>query len=394
MNTKILLGVLMVMILYIAQAQMPQSSNQQTDQVDPDSPPNPDHQARKVQVALILDTSNSMDGLIEQAKSRLWDIVNTLGTIYYRAHPVNIEIALYEYGNDRLNHETNYIRLVQDFTHDLDMVSEKLFGLQTLGGEEYCGAVLQNASKVLKWSPSNEDIKLIYIAGNESFAQGPISYTEVLRNEISKKDIQVNTIFCGKYQEGVNIHWSHGAQLAHGKYFAINSDDQVRHIATPYDDSILYYNHQLNDTYIAYGVDKDEKKEFMLEQDNKAARSSKETMTKRAISKSKKSVYKNQEWDMVDAYEEAPESIQSIPENQLPDEMIGMTETEKKKYVEKKHAQRNQIQKKISALNKERNQYVQQERSKSSSTNNDDFGMAVVQSIESIAKQKGYELKN
>ena len=32
----------------------------------------------KIQVALLLDTSNSMDGLIEQAKSRLWNIVNNL----------------------------------------------------------------------------------------------------------------------------------------------------------------------------------------------------------------------------------------------------------------------------------------------------------------------------
>ena len=29
-----------------------------------------------VQIALLLDTSNSMDGLINQAKSQLWDIVN------------------------------------------------------------------------------------------------------------------------------------------------------------------------------------------------------------------------------------------------------------------------------------------------------------------------------
>ena len=31
-----------------------------------------------IQVAILLDTSGSMDGLIEQAKSRLWNIVNTL----------------------------------------------------------------------------------------------------------------------------------------------------------------------------------------------------------------------------------------------------------------------------------------------------------------------------
>jgi hypothetical protein len=32
----------------------------------------------KVQIALLLDTSNSMDGLIDQAKSQLWKIVNEM----------------------------------------------------------------------------------------------------------------------------------------------------------------------------------------------------------------------------------------------------------------------------------------------------------------------------
>ncbi|MCK7528196.1 MAG: hypothetical protein MZV64_66800 [Ignavibacteriales bacterium] len=33
-----------------------------------------------IQLALLLDTSNSMDGLIDQAKSQLWKIVNELAT--------------------------------------------------------------------------------------------------------------------------------------------------------------------------------------------------------------------------------------------------------------------------------------------------------------------------
>ena len=54
----------------------------------------------KIQVALLLDTSNSMDGLIDQAKSRLWNIVNTLTTLKYNGKAPQVEIALYEYGND------------------------------------------------------------------------------------------------------------------------------------------------------------------------------------------------------------------------------------------------------------------------------------------------------
>lgn len=50
----------------------------------------------KIQVAILLDTSSSMDGLIEQAKSRLWNIVNTLTTLKHNGKTPNIEIALYE----------------------------------------------------------------------------------------------------------------------------------------------------------------------------------------------------------------------------------------------------------------------------------------------------------
>lgn len=57
----------------------------------------------KIQVALLLDTSSSMDGLIEQAKSRLWNIVNTLTTLKYNGKAPQIEIALYEYGNDGIS---------------------------------------------------------------------------------------------------------------------------------------------------------------------------------------------------------------------------------------------------------------------------------------------------
>lgn len=99
----------------------------------------------KIQVALLLDTSNSMDGLIDQAKSRLWNIVNTLTTLKYNGKAPEIEIALYEYGNDGIRDE-NYIRQVTPLTQDLDLVSEKLFALRTNGGSEYCGAVIRDAA--------------------------------------------------------------------------------------------------------------------------------------------------------------------------------------------------------------------------------------------------------
>ncbi len=386
--------ILLTVVIYkIHQAQ--QNKQSQTDLTEQTQTENPDISAtgkskRKVQVAIILDTSNSMDGLIEQAKSRLWDIVNTLSTLYYEDRPANFEIALYQYGNDNLSPQKFYIQKIKSFSTNLDAISESLFGLRTLGGEEYCGAVLSDAHSNLEWSKDPNDIKLIYIAGNEPFDQGPKDYKQVIKQFKKDNDIQINTIFCGVYDEGKKTHWANGADLGGGKYFAINSDNRVHHVATPYDDSIIYCNQKLNDTYLAYGHNKNAKKNFMLEQDNKASSSSKETLTKRAISKSKKSVYKNESWDLVDAYEMDEAALESIEDQELPDELQGLTKAEQKAKIKEVQMQREDIQKEIAKYNRKRLDYIS---THTTGDKKDDFGTALVHSIESIAKSKGYELR-
>src|SRR5512147_1116888 len=63
----------------------------------------PDNSPKKsIKLALLLDTSNSMDGLIDQAKSQLWSIVNELAKAECDNTKTELKIALYEYGNDGL----------------------------------------------------------------------------------------------------------------------------------------------------------------------------------------------------------------------------------------------------------------------------------------------------
>ncbi|MGY8915049.1 MAG: hypothetical protein ACKVJF_08195, partial [Flavobacteriales bacterium] len=88
--------------------------------------PRPVHKSRPtVKIALLLDTSNSMDGLINQAKAQLWDVVNKFGYVKCGndARP-QLQIAIYEYGNDNLSSNEGYIRQVIGFSSDLDEISE------------------------------------------------------------------------------------------------------------------------------------------------------------------------------------------------------------------------------------------------------------------------------
>ncbi|MFH1998558.1 MAG: VWA domain-containing protein, partial [Planctomycetota bacterium] len=81
----------------------------------------------RIQMAILLDTSSSMDGLIDQAKSQLWKIVNEFVTMKRDGRPPMLEVALYEYGKSSRPAEENYMRMILPLTTDLDKVSQELF---------------------------------------------------------------------------------------------------------------------------------------------------------------------------------------------------------------------------------------------------------------------------
>ncbi|WP_330745544.1 vWA domain-containing protein [Chryseobacterium sp. CP-77] len=344
----------------------------------------------KIQVALLLDTSNSMDGLIDQAKSRLWNIVNTLTTLKYNGKAPEIEIALYEYGNDGIRDE-NYIRQVTPLTQDLDLVSEKLFALRTNGGSEYCGAVIRDASANLNWDGNEKSMKLIYIAGNEAFDQGKINYKEVV-SKAKAKNIYTNTIFCGSREEGIQTFWQNGASLGGGKYFNIDSDRKVMYIETPYDKRISECNARLNDTYIYYGNHGSEYRLKQITQDKNAEAQSASNLVERTVAKSKKNAYKNDHWDLVDKAEKDAGFIASVKESELPAELKGKSKEEIQKTIAAKSAARDTIQKEIEELSKKRQTYIDSEMKKRGNDDSDDLGKAIESSIVELAKKNRYSL--
>ncbi len=338
-----------------------------------------------VQLALLLDTSNSMDGLITQAKSQLWDIVNELA--YVRCHDKSrpdLQIALYEYGNDNLSSEEGYIRQVVGFTGDLDLISEKLFALTTNGGEEFCGEVIHTSLEQLIWNKNPKDLRLIFIAGNEPFDQGTYDYTTATE-EARRKGVVVNTIFCGRYRLGVDTYWKDGAQLTGGKYSAINHNDLRVEIDTPYDDIIIRLNKGLNSTYIQYGARGYEMAERQMAQDANASSVNRGVAVKRAVSKSS-SYYKNTAWDLVDAYEQDEESVLSLDKEDLPEELQDMSKSQIKAYIQAKQKERDRIQKEISEANAKREKFLAENQEKAGG----ELENALISALRDQASAKGF----
>ena len=352
----------------------------------------PPENPRKVQLAILFDTSNSMDGLIDQAKSRIWNIVNEVTTLRHAGQAPTIEIALYQYGNDGLSPSNNYIEQVLGLTTDLDDVSAKLFGLTTNGGSEFCGAVIGESLDELAWSTSLTDLKMIYIAGNEPFNQGPVAFETVCKKALAK-GVFINTIYCGEYNQGVREFWKQGATCSEGDYFNIDSDKAIVHIDTPYDVKINTFNDSLNTTYLGYGVNRISKKANQTTQDANAGSMSQEAVTERSIVKSKKAAYNNASWDLVDAADEGV-NIEEIAEEELPEEFKGKTAEEKKVLIEEKKVERERYQAEIAKLAVDRQEYIEIElkkRAEGSGTVEDDFGTSINKSIMEKALENGFE---
>ncbi|MFC1652717.1 VWA domain-containing protein [Planctomycetota bacterium] len=345
----------------------------------------------QVQLALLLDTSNSMDGLIDQARTQLWSIVNEFIFAKRNGAAPEIQVALYEYGNSGLSQTQGYIRQVVPFTTDLDQVSQSLFALTTNGGDEYCGWVIQEAIQQLTWSSDPHTLKTVFIAGNEAFTQGPIDYRNSCKTAI-EKGILINTIHCGAEGAGRNGQWHQGALLADGRFLNINQDQAIVHIEAPQDAEINTLNIQLNKTYLAYGREGTRRREMQVDQDNNAAQLSPESQVQRVIAKSSAN-YHNAHWDVVDAVKEQKIKLEALEAEQLPEEMRSMSDQEQKAYVAAKTKERETIQQKIQRLNEQRRAFIAQEKQKLTSQD-ESLGSAIIQAVKTQAMKKGFIFTN
>jgi len=328
--------------------------------IQDDKPSIPEQFAKqqpKIQVAILLDVSNSMDGLIEQAKAQLWNMVSVMGKAKCGNTSPQIEIALYEYGRSDNNVKDGYVKQLMEFTSDLDSLSQTLFNLKTNGGDEYCGQVIYSSLSNLNWDTATSGYKVIFIAGNEDFLQGNLSYTKACATA-NKKGVIVNTIYCGDKMQGIREHWNLAGECGNGSYTNINQDATMDDIATPYDSVLFSLNDQLNNTYIAYGNAGGGKLAKQQEVDRMNYSMNKSVAAKRVAVKGKKELYNNAGWDLVDAFESDTLFATKLDMKTLPENLQKKSRAEITRIVKEKNSQRGTIQKDITAINTKREIFI------------------------------------
>ena len=328
----------------------------------------------KVQIAILLDNSGSMQGLINQARAQIWKVVTTFAQAKRDGKRPRLELALYEYGDG--------VRKLSGFTSDLDAISEQLFALGIRGGTEPCGEVIAASTKELEWSGNPDDLKLIYIAGNEPFTQGSVDYRTAIANA-QKKGIQVNVIHCG----GDEPTWRAGALAARGDFLMIDHNARIAQIVAPQDQELVRLNQELNKTYLGYGRGGRAAKDRQKREDANAAAMAPSAVATRAAAKST-ALYDNSTWDIVDGTRSGAVKLEAMPAEEMPEELRGKSDAEQKAEIEKLATARATIQKKIQALTAERDQYVAEKQKEAGAEASLD--KALIQSARSQAEAKAF----
>ncbi len=326
-------------------------------------------QSKHVDLVIAIDTSSSMDGLIDSARGKLWDVVNLLGQA--KPQPI-LRVGLISYGNTGHSAQAGWVKKEIDLTSDLDKVYAKLFELRTSGGEEYVARAVTAATNDMQWTQEQGALKIVFVAGNESASQDPKISLETAIGGAKDRNILVNTIYCGNARNTEANLWAQVATMGRGKYASIDHNNIVA-VNTPYDAELGTLNGRLNKTYIGYGARGGEGLAMQAAQDKNASTASAPAAASRVAAKAS-GLYSNESWDLVDARKKG-KKVGDLRADEMPAEMKPMTTTEREKFVEEKSRERAQVQQKIAEINAKRDQFIQAERKKQGGPANLDDAM-------------------
>lgn len=337
-----------------------------------------------IDVVFCIDCSGSMRQIIDSAKQKVWSIVNELA----KAQPTpNLRIGLLGYGD-----KTRVIHKI-DLTDDLDALYEQLMKVTAENiGDEWVGWAIGRSVEEMGWSKGGAALKIVFVLGNETARQGPAEddYTVTAAAAIGK-DIVVNAVYCGEGNEEELDTWREVARLAEGAFTSIDLSGGVVSIATPHDQEMAELNAKLNKTYIAYGKEGRARKEKQEAQDANAQQSGGgSTEAERAQSKAGK-LYRNADWDLVDASDEETFKIEDVKDEELPENMRTMTLEEKKAHVAANKEERGKVQKQIQELGKKRQAFIDEEVKKRNLDASKGFDRVIQQTLREQAAKKNFK---
>jgi hypothetical protein len=341
---------------------------------------------RAIEAVFVLDTTGSMSGLLEGAKRKIWSIADAMGGAQSGV-PVRLGLVAYRDRGDE------YVTRRFDLTEDLDAVFGELRSLRAEGGgdtPESVNGALHEAVTGMRWSPGQGVYRVIFLVGDApphlDYAQDPgFRESAALARQ---RDIVINTVQCGGLAETTPV-WQEIARIGLGQFAAIDQDGAMLASHTPMDGELEALNRRLAETAVPYGsaAEQGELREKLarsLEAPAEAAASRLAYLAKRGGRANLGRM------DLVDAAAAGKVDPGALPPATLPAPLQALSADERRAWVERKAAERKDVQARIATLAAERDAYLRAEEANARAAGKaDGFDAKVLDAVRTQAAAKG-----
>jgi von Willebrand factor type A domain len=331
------------------------------------SAPAPQPKPVAIEVVFCLDTTGSMTGMIDGAKSKIWAICNQM--LNGRPMPI-LKVGLVAFRDKG----DEYVTKVYDLRDDLDEVYADVQTFVATGGGDTPEAVnqaLDDAVNKISWSRDGNTLKILYLVGD---APPHMDYTDDVKYPITcalaaQRGILINTIQCGNDADCTR-YWKDICERGKGAYVAIPQGGGTKGISTPFDRRLAEINAELARSTIVFG---DPTKR---ENDMKKAKVVESLATEIAADRAGYLAKEGRvaRYDLLDAIRSGKFDLASIPSQQLPAELQKMTLKERREHLARLAEKRTKLLTEARDLDRQRGTHMMREMDK----NKDSFDAQVL----------------
>jgi len=296
----------------------------------------------RVELVFALDTTGSMGSLIEGAKRKIWSLASFIA----QGQPTpDLRVGLIAYRDVG----DAYVTKVFDLDDDLDRVYRRLRSFHADGGgdgPEHVARALHESVHKMSWSQEQAVVKVIYLVGDApphtDYNDG-YDYQRASR-AAAGKGIQLHAIQCGTDHSAEGA-WRKIASLGGGQYMAIHQDGGMQEEHSRYDDELATLHDKLGGTAIGYGA----AAPAVAAATRLAAAAPVADKAARAGFMARKHKAVGGKGDLVESVASGSVKLADVQAD-LPADMKGMPMEEQAKVSEKKHKERNELNKRIVEL--------------------------------------------
>jgi hypothetical protein len=259
-------------------------------------------QRETIDVVFCLDLSGSTNGLIDDVRERMWEIINQVNS--FRPAP-EFRIGVVGFSRPSFGAKNSYVKVLQNLTSDFDLLAHELYKLKPSieKGDQMVGEALKVSIKNMNWSDNKNGLKVIYLVGNGMVNMGMSNHRDACELAV-KHGITINTVYCRTKNNADKElpGWREIARLAGGEQYDIRIHKRTPLVMTSSDPGeFRELAASLSASYLYFGLQGRERYKMMAAIDQHAMASNAMTYESRVFYKiSDRYQFHQQSWDLID----------------------------------------------------------------------------------------------